>query len=44
MESNKEKLNIALAISKKRPKIILYFGGTNNIFGDCMLAGLEVTN
>ena len=39
MESKKEQSNIAIVILKKQldnaPKIISYFGGTNNIFADC---------
>ena len=44
MESNREKSNIAIVIlgwkilqQCSAPKYISYFGGTNNIFADCIL-------
>ena len=40
MGSNREKSNIAIAISKNEWSdgtiIISYFGGSNNVFADCM--------
>ena len=43
MGSNREKSNIAVAILEKLPflkgnKIISYFGGSNNIFAECILS------
>ena len=37
MGSNREKSDIAIAILEKLPKNIAHFGGSNNIFADCML-------
>ena len=42
MGSNREKSNIAIAISKNQhvdmaPKFNSYFGSTNNIFADCIM-------